>query len=152
LRWLKGLALMHFNKVLSITALGVLFISQATSTRADDNKEAADAAYCVGVISRSIEYLKGVDVSADEQKKFWKQNLVEDATKEGKIDSITVSKLISAGYADANLCLEKRTKCFLEAAKRKEDKVDPRLSGEQLNDCKQSAELICSPTYKCSND
>ncbi len=143
---------MHFNKALGIITLGVLFFSQVTSTRADDSKDAADAAYCVGVISRSIEYLKGVDVRADEQKKSWKQTLVESATKQGKIDAITVSELISVGYADASLCLEKRTKCFLEAANRKKDKVDPRLSDEQLNGCKQSAELICSPTYKCSND
>jgi|GEM_PF-6302147 len=143
---------MHFNKALGIIILGVLFFPQVTSTRADDYKEAADAAYCVGVISRSIEYLNGVDVHDDEQKKIHKQALVEGATKQGKIDTITVSKLTDVGYADANLCFEKRTKCFVEAAKRKKDKVDPRLSDEQLNECKQSAELICKPTYKCSSD
>jgi hypothetical protein len=144
--------MMHFNQVFVIITLGALFFFQATSTRADDYKEAANAAYCVGVISRSIEYLKGVDVRNDEQKKLQKQTFVEGATKQGKIDSITASKLISAGYADANLCLEKRTKCFVEAAKRKNDKVDPRLSDEQLKDCKQSAEQICELTYKCSSE
>lgn len=142
---------------ISIIVIGFAVASYASSVRADDYKDATDAAYCVGVYQSEIEITKEVysKIAIDdgrlhdtEQKKFRKEAFVGGAIKQGKIDDVTASKMKSVGYADANLCVRINEKCDQEWFARSQQKIEAGLNENQQKNCKVQAEAVCERAFK----
>jgi hypothetical protein len=145
-----------------IIVTGIIIGSYSSSVRADDYKDARDAAYCVGVSKNYIAYwAKLHDLSEDivaaflvaairdaEQKQARNETLIDGAIKLGKVDLVTATKMMDAGFADANLCDQKMIKCKEEYGSRVQKNVATALNIAQFANCMKGVEPVCERVYK----
>jgi len=139
-----------------IVCVWVVVASCASSVHADEDKAATDAAYCVGILKKSVEHWKKINdpsgqlVSAiDEavQKQSQKRALIESAIKQRKIDLVTATEMISAGFSDAKLCDEKIIKCREGYGERSERNVVDISNKAEFANCIKNAAPICAKQF-----
>src|ERR1700694_300017 len=137
-----------------------LLTIRCSPSSAQDYKEAANSAYRVGVLNGTIERMNrtlGTTAASSlasrrdyEQRRLRQVAFVEGALKQQKIDSTTVSKLMSVGEVDAGLCWDGLEKCPLELTKRIENSADPDVSERQFQSCNSFVEPTCTRTNACT--
>jgi len=133
---------------IALATVGILVALYTSSVRADDYRDATDAAYCIGVLQANIDIWKGwsPDVQSKiaatmryaEQKKFRKEAFVEGAIKQAKLDGATASKMTSVGLADANLYVQSVRDCYHSD-----------LAGEQRANCLKRTEPLHDRIENC---
>jgi hypothetical protein len=64
------------------------------------------------------------------------------------IDAATASKIMQAGYADADLCNQTLLQCGQEAAERGNRNVDADQNERLQNACTSRVDSVCDRTYK----
>jgi len=141
----------------SIAIVGIVFVS-CSLARADDNKDASKAAYCVGEYQSEIDHAtsmidnkRNTKITGGKKKKLrdvklrklLKEQIVEEAIKRGKLDTVTASKMRDVGYADGILCIQTTEKCLNEWIERSDNNVDTELNKTQLADCNKNTKLVC---------
>jgi hypothetical protein len=115
----------------------------------------ADAAYCVGVASRNVEFLRKWGppplIRTTEQNLERFKAVVEGAFKLKLIDVETANKLVRVGSEDAQLCWDIQDKCSSESTKRLEDKnADLDKNTRIYNNCISQSEAVCKRTEPCN--
>jgi hypothetical protein len=68
---------------------------------------------------------QSADTRIAELRRFRASGYVEGAIQRNLIDAATASKMMQAGYADADLCNQTLLQCGQEAAERANRNVDP---------------------------
>jgi len=144
---------------ISIAIIGIVFVSCISSVRADDNKDASDAAYCVGEYQSEIDNAtsmvdkkRSTKIIVGKKKKLrdveprqlLKEKIVNEAIRRGKLDTVTASKMKDAGYADGILCIQATEECLNDWIGRSDNKVDAELNKKQLTDCNKNTEPVCA--------
>jgi replicative superfamily II helicase len=81
------------------------------------------------------------------QKQSQKRAIVDSAIKQRKIDLVTATEMISAGFADAKLCDEKIIKCWEEYGDKSQRNVADISHKAELSNCIKNAAPICMKQF-----
>jgi hypothetical protein len=134
--------------------VGLLLAAQATVAIADVQKEAVDAAYCVGVFGRDV-----VDVPAlfgpsapvhyVELLRARQAASLEEAIRQRTIDPDTAQRMAAAGEADSKSCRAISWQCVQQHQGRLARGYDVQRSLIELEDCARPAEPACQRREIC---
>lgn len=145
-----------------VAIFGFALVSCSTIVCADDYRDPADAAYCVGSLRRQYETTKLPVMSATadyessvrraaELKLSERQTFVEGSIKQGVLFEAIASRMIDNGYADADLCTKVNSKCTLEHVRRLQKNVDKASSDAEFDDCTRPIIAACNRIRKCDD-
>jgi hypothetical protein len=139
--------------------IGVVAASYGTIVFADDYKNIADAAYCVGSLRKQNEIEKKLAMGNTDYEVAMRrkaelklsegQTFVEGAIKQGEIVAAIASRMIDDGYADTDLCTQMNNKCTIEHIKRLQDNVDKASSEAEFDDCTRPILATCNRIRRC---
>lgn len=142
-----------------IIIIGFALVSYSTIVRADDYKDPADAAYCVGSLRKQYEIMKmlltatsNYEVAARreaELKLSERQTFVEGSIKQGSLFAAIASRMIDEGYADADLCTQTNSKCTVEHVGRLQNNADKASSQAEFDDCTRPIVATCNRIHRC---
>jgi hypothetical protein len=133
-----------------------LVVASCMVAASDEYKEAADAAYCSGVIQRSIEITKRLPSLADPI--FYRPNeqllarligVVQGAIKQKRIAPRAISRFTAIGQSDEQLCDDVTWKCWTEAIDRSEQNMDAGANERMQESCIRPAETVCKRVEAC---
>jgi hypothetical protein len=142
-----------------IIIIGIALVPYSTIVRADDYRDPADAAYCVGSLRKQYEIMKTLLTATTnhelavrreaELKLSERQTFVETSVKHGALFATVASRMIDDGYADAGLCTQVNSRCTAEYVKRLQDNVDKASSEAEFDDCTRPIMAICNRIHRC---
>jgi hypothetical protein len=142
-----------------IIIIGFALVSYSTIVRADDNKDPAGAAYCVGSLRKQYETMKMLLAATTnyevairreaELKLSERQTFVEGSIKQGTLFAAIASRMIDDGYADADLCTQTNSKCTVEHVNRLQNNVDKASSEAEFDDCTRPIVATCNRIHRC---
>jgi hypothetical protein len=128
----------------------------AVNAAGDEYKEATVAAYCAGVIQRSIEITKKLpppvsptSYRGNEQHLAGLVAFVQGAIKQKQIAPRTVSRLMAIGQSDEQLCDDVTWKCWTEAIERNEQNMDADANDRMQEKCVRPVETVCKRVEAC---
>lgn len=129
---------------IGVFAIGIVVASHVSSVRADDFKDAIDAAYCVGVDRAEIDINPAFESNVDElkSKNIRREVLIQSAISRGRIDVGTVNKMKTTGYTESALCWKKANECAFGINRKIE---------AQVKECDRTKDALCEPTNICDN-
>ena len=141
---------------MTIAVTLVVTSCMAAEAASDEYKEVADAAYCAGVIQRSIEITKRLPALTDpivyranEQLLARLVGLVQGALRQKHIAPRTVNRLTANGQSDEQLCDDVTWKCWTEALDRDAQNMDAGANERMQENCMRPAETVCRRVEAC---
>ena len=139
--------------------IGFALVSSGTIVRADDHKDPAAEAYCVGSLRKQYEITKMLGTATAtyevavrreaELKVSERQTFVEGSIKQGVLFESIASRMINDGYADTDLCTQINSKCTVEHVRRLQSHVDKASSEAEFDDCTRPIIATCNRIHKC---